>query len=183
MDSILYIRDPLLLFDNMDSYFKNTPPDCIFFTEDHCAISVHKELLYHTKFMREMIMSVGIDSKIEIICPSLSRKELETIAYFLYNGKILCSNQSHIFQASKNLEELFGFPLIQDEIYDTEETIILPSARMKPRKQSLNLDSMRDDFPDTTIKIERDPDNQQVSLDFYLTFLKVLQWTFNFCLC
>jgi hypothetical protein len=166
MDSILHSRDPLLIFNNMDSYFKNTPPDCILFTEDYCAISVHKELLYHTKFMREMIMSVGIGSKIEIICPSLSKKELETIAYFLYNGKILCSNQSQIFKASKNLEELFGFPLIQDEIYDTEETIILPCAKKKPRKQSLNLDSMKDDFTDTSIKVERDPDNQEVSLDF-----------------
>ena len=135
MDSILYIREPLLLFNNMDSYFKNTPPDCILFTEDHCAISVHKELLYHTKFMREMIMSVGTDSKIEIICPSLSRKELETIAYFLYKGKILCSNQSHIFQASKNLEELFGFPLIQDEMSETTQPLSRPVTRKKARKQ------------------------------------------------
>ena len=143
----MYIRDPLLLFDNMDSYFKNTPPDCILFTEDHCAISVHKELLYHTKFMREMIMSVGIDSKIEIICPSLSRKELETIAYFLYNGKILCSNQSHIFQASKNLEELFGFPLIEPSAVlkeDPEQFILTKKAK---KQSSFDSASILHDIP------------------------------------
>jgi hypothetical protein len=57
-----------------------------------------------------MIERVGIDSKIEIVCPSTAKSELKMIVEFLYSGKISGSNQNVVSQASQNLTELFGFP-------------------------------------------------------------------------
>ena len=175
MDCLLYNKDPMGFIKNKNSYFKNTSPECSLFSQDNHEIAIHKELLYQTKLMREMIKNVGFDSKIELICPSLSKEELETIAYFLYEGKILCADQSAVSQVSQNLRELFGFPLIQGEIYDTTESILLPSPTKKrprkgSRKQSLqerNLNPIGDYFPEATIKIERDVE-KEVSLVFAL---------------
>ena len=138
MDCVLYNKEPLTIVNNMDMYFKNVPPDCKLLSEDKSEILFHKELLFQTKFTRELLLSVGNETKIEVICPSLLREELEIIVYFLYNGRILSSDKSGIFKASKILEELFGFPLIQDEVFDTKETIILPNK---------NFGSNRNDFP------------------------------------
>ena len=156
------------LIKNKNSYFKNTSPECSLFSQDNHEIAIHKELFYQTKLMREMIMNVGFDSKIELICPSLSKAELETIVYFLYEGKILCTDQSAVSQVSQNLKELFGFPLIQGEIFDTKESIFLPSpTKKKPRKssrkhslQERSMDPIGDYFPEATIKIERDIDKE-----------------------
>ena len=57
-----------------------------------------------------MIKRVGIDSKIEIVCPSTAKSELKMIVEFLYSGKISGQNQNVVCQVSQNLTELFGFP-------------------------------------------------------------------------
>ena len=117
MVCILHSKEPLVLFDNMDSYFLSTPPDCSLFSQDNHEIQIHKELLYQTKFMREMISGIGIDSNIDVICPSVSKEELEIIVQFLYNGKLVHPDETIVSKASKNLEELFGFPSLQGEVW------------------------------------------------------------------
>ena len=97
----------------MGSYFKQIPPDCSLLSEDGAEFLVHKELLYQTKFMRRMLKSADIDSmdtKIEIMCPSLSKLDIKIIAKFLYSGEIFCPNQIVATQVFTNLQELFGFP-------------------------------------------------------------------------
>ena len=171
MDCLLFNKDPMSLVDNMDSYFKNTPPDCSLFSKENHKILVHKELLYQTKAMREMIKNVGIDSKIEVICASLSKEELEIIINFFYDGKILCSNQNAAHQAKKDLEDIFGFPLIQDEISTTTEPIQLLSQRNQPRQQSLNFELIKNYYPETTVKIEDDVDDYNDEVSFILRSL------------
>ena len=154
MGIAVYNKEPLVLISAMESYFKSTPPDCSLFSDDNYGILIHKELMYQTKFMREMIRTVGIDSKIELFCPSLSKEELEIIVDFFYNGNIFYTNQAVVSQVSKNLEELFGFPLIQVEMSDTKESILRHKTRKEAKKISI---------PATAIKIERDVDYQDVS--------------------
>ena len=89
MDHKVYTKDPMVLVNTIESYFKSMPSDCSLYSHENYKILIHKELMYQTKFMREMIKSVGIDSKIEVFCPSVSKKELEMIVDFFYNGKIL----------------------------------------------------------------------------------------------
>ena len=119
----------------------------LFYSKDNYQILIHKELLYQTKFMREMISGIGIDSNIDVICPSVSKEELEIIVQFLYNGKLVHADETVVSKASKNLEELFGFPSLQGEVW-TE-----------------------------TVEIERDMDCDEVSfIDFftYIYFLRFL---------
>ena len=67
MESILYIKDPMILINGMDPYFKKNEPDCTLFSQNNHNIPVHKEVLFQTKLLREMISSVDINSKIEIM--------------------------------------------------------------------------------------------------------------------
>jgi len=112
----VYSNDPMVFIGNMDSYFKYAQPDCSLYSKDNYQILIHKELLYQTKFMREMISGIGIDSNIDVICPSVSKEELEIIVQFLYNGKLVHADETVVSKASKNLEELFGFPSLQGEV-------------------------------------------------------------------
>ena len=120
MDHKVFNKDPEVLVNTMESYFKSMPPDCSLYSHENYRILIHKELMYQTKFMRDMIKSVGIDSKIEVFCPSVSKKELEMIVDFFYNGKIFNSTHTVVSQVSKTLKELFGFPLMQVEMSESK---------------------------------------------------------------
>ena len=89
----------------------------LFYSKDNYQILIHKELLYQTKFMREMISGIGIDSNIDVICPSVSKEELEIIVQFLYNGKLVHADETVVSEVSTNLEELFGFPSLHGEVW------------------------------------------------------------------
>ena len=71
--------------DFMKSFFENKEPDCILYSLEGTKFDVHKEILYHSKWMR----NIFIDTKDicyrekEILCPC-STDELETIINFLY---------------------------------------------------------------------------------------------------
>ena len=100
-----------------------------------------------------MISWIGIDSNIDVICPSVSKEELEIIVQFLYNGKLVHADETVVSKASKNLEELFGFPSLQGEVW-TE-----------------------------TVKIERDMDCNDVSFIYYLFFTFLSIGSFGFFCC
>lgn len=105
-------RDPFILVENMGSYFKHTLPDCSLFSEDNFEVSIHKEILYQTKFMQSMIKSAdhdGFNSKFTIMCQT-SKQDLERIINFLYHGEMVCKNQLEASELSNNLTKLFGFP-------------------------------------------------------------------------
>ena len=108
-------NEPKMLQNHMESYFKQRPPDCTLYSKGNSEIHVHKEILYQTSYLREMISSLDTESKIEIICPSLTLRELEVVIQFLYYGQISVPNESLACETSKNLVELFGFPLIAVE--------------------------------------------------------------------
>ena len=102
---------PMAIAENIDSYFDSKKPDCSLFSEDGFEFTVHKELLFQTKFMREVIKSSDCCCcKIEIFFPSLAREELEIMTSFLRNGEITYSDQSVVTKVYSNLTKLFGFP-------------------------------------------------------------------------
>ena len=158
---IVITKEPLVLCNNMDSYFKNTPPDCSLYSKGNHEISIHKELLYQTKYMREMITNLGFESKIEVICPSISKEELKNIVDFLYCGKFSFKNQSAASETTENLNQLFGFELTKDDMSETLESIVLPIKKKVPRKRPLK--SIESEFsPRKNVKVERDLDNLEV---------------------
>ena len=81
-------KEPELFENDMERYFKGRPPDCSFYSEDNVEIQVHKEVLYQTSYLREMIKTGCTESKIEVLCTSLTLQELEIVKQFLYKGEI-----------------------------------------------------------------------------------------------
>ena len=61
MDYIVKNNEPLALVNSMNSYFKQIPPDCSLFSQYNCEIQVHREILYQTSYLRDMIKSVNMD--------------------------------------------------------------------------------------------------------------------------
>ena len=111
MSCLFFNKDPLAIVNNMSLYLQKVPPDCLIFSSDGFELSIHKEMLYQTKFMRRMLKSSNIEhNKIEILCPNVTKLELEIIIEFLYNGKIYCVDQTVANQIFDYLIELFGFP-------------------------------------------------------------------------
>ena len=108
-------NEPKLFQNDMESYFKQRPPDCTLYSKGNSEIHVHKEILYQTSYLREMIKSLDTESKIEIMCPSLTLRELEIVVQFMYCGQISVPNEKTACETSKNLVELFGFPMIAVE--------------------------------------------------------------------
>ena len=54
-----------------------------------------QEVLFQTKFMRTILAATEnhcLDDDIEILCPSISRKNLQFLVQFLYKGSIPCSD-------------------------------------------------------------------------------------------
>ena len=92
-----------------------------------------------------MIKTLSKDSKIDIMCPDLSLQEVEIIVQFLYSGEIYHYDQNFIAEVSKNLADLFGFPLL-DKGANLEQKMQAPSQRKKSRKQSFNSNSVRQDI-------------------------------------
>ena len=130
MSCLFFNRDPLALVNNMDSYFKQVPPDCTILSSDGFELQIHKELLYQTRFMRKMLKTIEIDeNKIEIFCPSCTKEELEIIVDFLYSGELYCMDQSVASQIFDYLTECFGFP---SRNFDFNGTVI------KGESQSFN---------------------------------------------
>ena len=124
MSFILQNNEPMAVVNNMDSYFKQKPPDCVLVSKENFKVPVHKELFYQTEFMRSMIKSVGFEnccSSIEIIFPSLCFDNLEVIVQFLYNGKVSTEHQGFASQISSHLVTVFGFSSVKvEEVPKTE---------------------------------------------------------------
>ena len=159
MSTLLYNKEPLAIVNCMESYFKERPPDCSLFSQDNFGIPVHKEVLYQTPFLRRMIQSFNMDSccsKIEILCPSLSREDLGAVVQFLYSGKISRFDSAIESKLSNILTELFGFPSI-DKNGDSKQSIILEPIAKK-RKISSNSKSLP-----VEVTVKEEPEDYDVS--------------------
>ena len=102
----------------MESFFKRKETDCILYSQDGVKFNIHREILYQTKFLRNILLNVQnvCCGKTEILCPS-SEDELESIVNFLYNGKIYLGQQMNLSKILYNLKNIFGF---NDELQFTE---------------------------------------------------------------
>ena len=124
--TVFYNKEPMVLINNMDSYFKEKPPDCSLFSDNNFEFPIHKELFFQTKVMCEMIENVNYlescCSKIEILCPSLAQKDLERIVKFLYTGKIICESENSACEVSKNLTNVCFCEFLSNAVLTVEFT-------------------------------------------------------------
>ena len=114
MTCVVISKAPLDLVKNMESYFKQNPPDCSLYSQDNFEFPVHKEVLYQTKYLCEIIKNTISETcccKIEILCQSISKEELKIMVDFLYTGNAYVDNATLGFSTCKNLNTMFGFPI------------------------------------------------------------------------
>ena len=77
----------------MKPYLENKETDCVLYTQGSFKFDIHKEILYPSKLMKNIVNeNSGYGGKIEIVCPC-SENELESILGFLYNGTITCDKE------------------------------------------------------------------------------------------
>ena len=119
MGCVIFSKDQLYLAKSMDEYSRSKPPDCSLFSKDGFEFPIHKELLYQTNLMRDMVKNNQLChcSKIDIIVPALARKKLEQIVHFLKTGE-LRSDKTAISDLLVDLTELFGFPKKIDMVFE-----------------------------------------------------------------
>ena len=163
MNCVLYNQEPFALVQNMSSYFKCNPPDCRIISQDNSGLMIHKELLYQTKVLCEMVRSVDVEnSNIDILCPDLTKHEIQILICFLYTGEIRCKDQIVASEVSSNLTKLFGFPTIYQcsttSIQDSN-FVSLSGQNVSRKKQPLDLGSnLKLDFAEETYKTEYEED-------------------------
>ena len=108
-------KDNFDIVNYIESDIKLQPPDCSLYSEEGFEIPIHKEVLYQTKFMREMLKSMDCCfDKVELFFPTLAKEDLEVMVNFLYNGKIICRNRSDLCKVVVNLTQFLGFPNYMD---------------------------------------------------------------------
>ena len=159
MNCVLYNQEPFALVQNMRSYFKCNPPDCRIISQDNSELMIHKELLYQTNFLCEMVRSVDIEnSNIDILCPDMTKQEIQILIRFLYTGEISCQDQIVASEVSSNLTKFFGFPTIYQcsttSIQDSN-FVSLSEQNVSRKKQSLHPGpNLKHDFAEETYDIK-----------------------------
>ena len=73
MDHKVFNKDPKVLVNTMESYFKSMPPDCSLYSHENYGILIHKELMYQTKvvYMSFSFLQLAVESR------DLSQAEIE----------------------------------------------------------------------------------------------------------
>lgn len=96
--------------DYLDVYLKNKPSNCILYSQDGNEFKIHKEILCQTKFLRKLLSVTNelCCETLKICCPC-SKKELEHLVNFLYDGEIHCENETESLKIQENLSKIFGF--------------------------------------------------------------------------
>ena len=111
----------------LESFLTNEKTDCILYSKDGIKFNIHKEILFQSNLMQNIMKSGHCCQNIETFCPC-SEKELETILNFLYNGPTSFNDKTVVDQILSNLTRLFGFPqnlfsFLDRSLLDNSDTI------------------------------------------------------------
>ena len=82
------LRNNIKIFENessLGSFLTKYEANCALYSKEGTKFDIHKEIMYQTKFMRNILQSVSnsCGENMEILCPC-SEEELETIVNFFY---------------------------------------------------------------------------------------------------
>ena len=153
--------------DFIDYFLQNREPDCFLYSNDGMKFDIHKEIFYHSEWMR----NIFIDAKdtccreMEIFCPC-SADELDIITKFLYSGTNSFNNETEISDITNILTKIFGFS--GDQFYFDDESVLSKSkiwnikeeADQDPNNQTTEIEEIcipLNPHDDILIKSEPDP--------------------------
>ena len=152
--------------DFIDLFLQNREPDCFLYSNDGMKFDIHKEIFYHSEWMR----NIFIDTKdtccreMEIFCPC-SSDELDIITKFLYSGTNSLNDEIEVSNITNVLTKIFGFS--GDHFYFDEESKLSKPEIWKIKEeadQDLNDETTELEEiciplnPDTDILIKSEPD-------------------------
>ena len=157
------------IFDHLDcneQFLQNREPDCFLYSNDGMKFDIHKEIFYHSEWMRSIFITTKDTCcrEMEIFCPC-SADELDTITKFLYSGTNSFNNEIEVSNITNILTKIFGFS--GDHFYFDEESVLCKPGIWKIKEeadQDLNdpiteLEEMCVPLnPDTDILIKSEPD-------------------------
>ena len=114
MPNQLNLTNETIIFEHdtfMESFLKNVDTDCIVYSEEGVKFNIHKEILYQTKLMKNILEKddCGCRQNLEIFFPC-PENELEAVLNFLYNGTNSYNEETEVSKILFNLIEVFGFP-------------------------------------------------------------------------
>ena len=152
---VILKNDTEILFNHefVNSYLKCKEPDCDIYSSEGIKFSIHKEVLYSAKLMKNILLNSNnfCCKSIEIFCPC-TEDELESMVEFFYTGIISYNNYTDINKFVDNLTKLFGFSdnLFSFENYNSES------------KEDMNIENKsvfenedeRNDKPPSFVKLE-----------------------------
>ena len=123
---MVLLKNPHQIFDYEDlqeSLFEMKEADCILSSEDGIEIDIHKEILFQTKFMQSILLSIenSCCNNIQIFCPCPAH-ELEDLVKFLYSGKMIYNTDTERAKLLDNLNKIFGFSKNLHFSHEEEDT-------------------------------------------------------------
>ena len=168
----------------MESFLKNEEAKCILYSKEGVKFNIHREILYQTEFMRNILQSAHTTccGNVNIFCPC-SEEELECIVNFLYRGKISFGQGTDLSKILDNLKNTFGFP---DKLYFEKNCDNNLGIRIENKSEESELDVKKSgDFtyengcsikltPKSDITVERtdSPSDHETSKHIGLNFQK-----------
>ena len=104
--------------DFVSLYLKGKEPNCTLYSQEGVKFSIHKEILYQSKLMKNILRDLNnfCCKDIEIVCPC-SEIELESMITFLYTGSFIYYENTNINEFINITTKLFGFP---DRLFSIE---------------------------------------------------------------
>ena len=142
--------------DFIDYFLQNREPDCFLYSNDGMKFDIHKEIFYHSEWMR----NIFIDTKdtccreMEIFCPC-SADELDIITKFLYSGTNSFNNETEISDITNILTKIFGFS--NDQFYFDDESVPCKPEVWKIKEEAdQDLNDQRSELEEFCIPLNAD---------------------------
>ena len=163
--------------DQMGSFFSKKESDCILYSEEGVNFNVHKEILFQTDFLRNILSSKKAEccSVMEIFCPC-SENDLKYMVEFLYLGKISCKTRDDLFRILDELNEVFGFPKEKldqnNDIGKEREVCIIRSYEITLQKETemeINNNNVKESSENQRFDLLTESDNESQDKQMEIT--------------
>ena len=135
---MVILKNCTKFLDNLEffqTFLQNKEPSCILYSKEGKKFNIHKEILYQSNLMKNVLKSSNnfCCRDIEIFCPC-TEDEMRQMVNFLYTGTISYTKQSNIYKFMETISEIFGFP---EEFFSVEKRSKFEMVQNSDNKEDL----------------------------------------------
>ena len=153
--------------DFVETLYKNKKTDCILYSKEGMKFEIHKEILYQTKLMKNILLDTNslCCREMEIFCPC-TEDDLENMINFFYKGTISYSKQINVVKFIDNVNKIFGFPEKSISIKDASTNLAIKEEFENIDEKHVEIfDEERNVDNTNTIFISLSPNNERTERD------------------